>query len=404
VIFVGIDWAERHHDVCVLAPDGQVLATARVPDGIDGVGRLHELVADHTDDPASVVVGTETDRGLLVGALTAAGYQVYGINPLQASRYRERHVTSRAKSDAGDARVLAEVVRTDRHHHRLVAGDSPTVEAVKVLARAHQTLVWTRQRQANQLRNALREHYPGALVAFGTDLVSPDALVVLAAAPTPVQGRALAVAELTKLLRAAGRRRNLPARATAIRQALAAPQLAAPPVTATAYGQVTAALVGVVAELNAQIAALEGKLTRAFEAHPDAEVLRSQPGLGVVLGARVLAEFGDDPTRFGHPTGRKAYAGTAPVTRASGTRKVVLARVARNKRLADACYLWAFSALTSSEGARAYYDQHRAHGATHHQALRALANRLVGILHGCLRHRTPYDEHQAWAHRTQQAA
>ena len=124
----------------------------------------------------------------------------------------------------------------------------------------------------------------------------------------------------------------------------------------------------------------------------------------MVLGARVLAEFGDDPTRYGHPKARKAYAGTAPVTRASGTRQVVLARTARNKRLADACYRWAFSALSRSPGARAYYDQRRARGATHHQALRALSNRLVGILHGCLRHHTRYDEQRAWTHRTQPAA
>ena len=404
MIFVGIDWAEHHHDVCVLDREGRVLATTRIPDGIGGLAALHAVLADHADDPASVVAGIETDRGLLVSALVAAGYQVVGVNPLAASRYRERHTTSRAKSDPGDARVLADLVRTDRHHHRPVAGDSPTVEAVKVLARAHQALVWTRQRQVNQLRNALREYYPGALGAFGTDLASPDAVAVLAAAPTPAQGRALGVADLTKLLRAAGRQRNLAVRASQVRQALAAPQLAAPPVVAAAYGQVTAALVGVIAELTQQVTALEDDLTRAFEAHPDAEILRSLPGLGVVLGARVLAEFGDDPTRYGHPKARKAYAGTAPVTRASGTRQVVLARAARNKRLADACYRWAFSALTRSPGARAYYDQQRARGATHHQALRALANRLVGILHGCLRHRTSYDERKAWSHRTRPAA
>jgi transposase len=160
----------------------------------------------------------------------------------------------------------------------------------------------------------------------------------------------------------------------------------------------------VIGELTRQIATLEQQLTSCFDAHPDAEILRSLPGLGVVLGARVLAEFGDDPTRYAHPSGRKAYAGTAPITRASGTRQVVPARVARNRRLADACYLWAFSALTRSPGARGYYDQHRARGATHHQALRALANRLVGILHGCLRHHAAYDEHHAWSHHTQQQA
>jgi transposase len=267
MIFVGIDWAEHHHDVCVLDREGRVLATTRIPDGIGGLAALHAVLADHADDPASVVAGIETDRGLLVSALVAAGYQVVGVNPLAASRYRERHTTSGAKSDPGDARVLADLVRTDRHHHRPVAGDSPTVEAVKVLARAHQALVWTRQRQVNQLRNALREYYPGALGAFGTDLASPDAVAVLAAAPTPAQGRALGVADLTKLLRAAGRQRNLAVRASQVRQALAAPQLAAPPVVAAAYGQVTAALVGIIAELTQQVAALEDDLTRAFEAH-----------------------------------------------------------------------------------------------------------------------------------------
>jgi transposase len=398
VIFVGVDWAERHHDVCVVADDGQLLATARVPDGIEGVARLHQLVADHAEDPARVAVGIETDRGLLVRALTAAGYQVYGINPLAASRYRERHTTSRAKSDRGDARVLADLVRTDRHHHRPVAGDSELAEAVKVLARAHQSLIWARQRHLNALRNTLREFYPAALAAVGADLANPEALAVLRVAPTPAGGHALTVAELVELLRGAGRQRNLARRAGELHQALASPQLAAPPVLAAAYGQVVAATTKVISELTTQISALQTDLASAFEIHPDAEILRSLPGLGVVLGARVLAEFGDDPTRYLHPTARKAYAGTAPITRASGTRTVVLARLARNKRLADACYLWAFSALTRSPGARAYYDQLRGRGATHHQALRALANRLVGILHGCLRHHSHYNERQAWPH------
>jgi transposase len=399
VIFVGIDWAERHHDVCVLDPAGQLLVTARLPEGVEGVGRLHALLGEHAGAPAEVIVGIETDRGLLVGALLAAGYQVDAINPLAASRYRERHTTSRAKSDRGDAKVLADLVRTDRHLHRQVAGDSPQAEAVKVLARAHQTLIWTRQRQTNQLRSALREFYPGALTALGADLANPQALAVLAAAPTPAQGRQLTQTQLAGLLRHAGRQRNLGRRAAQLQQALARPQLAAPAPVTAAYGQVVAATVGILAELNQQISTLEQELTKAFETHPDAEILRSLPGLGVVLGARVLAEFGDDPTRYRHPRARKAYAGTAPITRASGTRLVVLARVARNKRLADACCLWAFSALSRSPGARAYYDQLRVKGASHQQALRALGNRLVGLLHGCVRHRTSYDEQCAWSHR-----
>ena len=115
-------------------------------------------------------------------------------------------------------------------------------------------------------------------------------------------------------------------------------------------------------------------------------------------------EFGDDPNRYSEAKSRKNYAGTSPITRASGKHKVVLARYARNRRLADACYQWAFGALSASPGARSFYDQRRAAGDTHHRALRALANRLVGILHGCLRHGTLYDEVIAWGHRGRLAA
>jgi hypothetical protein len=404
VLLVGIDWAERHHDVCVMAADGSVLAHERITDGVAGVARLHELIAGHASDPAEVVVGIETDRGLLVGALVAAGDQVVAVNPLAASRYRERHTISRAKSDCGDARMLADLVRTDRHHHRPAKGDSGLAEAVKVLARGHQQLVWARQRQANILRSTLRAFYPAALAAFGGDPGGRDAVAVLGLAPTPDRGRTLSHAELVAALRRAGRRRQVEARAAAIQAALTSQQLEAPPVVAAAYGQVVTAAVAVIASLSEQLASLEAALTSAFGAHPDAGIVHSQPGLGLVLAARVLAEFGDDPDRYASARGRKAYAGTAPITRASGLRQVVLARAVGNRRLSTACHLWAFAALTGSPGARHYYDAHRARGATHHQALRALANRLVGILHGCLRHRQPYDEQLAWPAATADAA
>ena len=197
-------------------------------------------------------------------------------------------------------------------------------------------------------------------------------------------------------MRKAGRVRGLEDKAVVIQAHLRAPQLAAAPRVAQAYGRTVAALVAVIAQLNQQIARLERDLAESFEEHPDVEIYLSQPGLGVVLGARAIAEFGDDRTRFAHPKARKNFAGTAPITKASGTRRVVLARVARNRRLADACYWWAFCSLTRSHGARHYYDALRQRGKTHHQALRALANRLVGILHGCLEHRQRYSEHVAW--------
>ena len=276
-----------------------------------------------------------------------------------------------------------------------IAGDSDLAVAIKVLARAHQNLIWTRQRQTNALRSTLREFYPAALVAFD-DLAHRDALAVLAKAPTPDHGRKLRITQIEAALRAGGRQRNLRARASQISAALRTNQLSAPPLTATAFGATASALVAVTAELVRQIETLEQTLRTSFDQHPSSEILRSLPGLGSVLGARVLAEFGDDPHRCADARARKNYAGTAPITRASGKSRVVLARVARNRRLADALYQWAFSSLTNSPGARAYYDSRRDRQATHHQALRALGNRLTGILHGCLLHATTYDEITAW--------
>jgi len=395
VIFVGIDWAEAHHDICVLDGQGAVLATGRVPDSMEGLARLHAMVAEHAEEPAEVLVGIETDRGLLVRGLVAAGYRVYAVNPFAVSRYRDRHATSGAKSDPGDAKVLADLVRTDRHNHREVAGDSELAEAVKVLARAHQSLIWTRQRQVNALRSTLREFYPAALRAL-PELGTVEACSILGMAPTPERGRGLTQARVRRSLAASGRSRNLDRRAAEIHEALQGSELEAAPAVAEAFGAVVGSLVVVIDGLVHQIARLESELAQRFERHPDAEILRSLPGLGLVLGARVLAEFGDDPTRYVDARARRCYAGSAPITRASGKRLVVLARVARNRRLADACYLWAFSSLSSSPGARRYYDTRRAAGKTHHQALRAVANRLVGILHGCLGHRQLYREDIAW--------
>jgi transposase len=398
MIFVGVDWAEAHHDVFVEDDDGKRLAGGRVREGIEGIARFHEMVGAHAAEPDDVVIGMETDRGLFVSALVATGYQVFAVNPMSTSRYRDRHSTSGAKSDPGDAKVLADMVRTDRHNHRPVAGDSEVAEAIKVLARAHQSMIWSRGRQGNSLRSTLREFYPAALVAF-EDLTSGDALEVLKVAPTPELGTGLSRSKITAALRRGGRQRRIDERAIEIQHALRTPQLVGSGVVAVAMGASVSAMVAVISTMNAQIAQLAMELDAGFEQHPDAEVIRSLPGLGTILSARVLGEFGDAPNRYADAKSRKNYAGTSPITRASGTKRTVLARYARNKRLADAIYQWAFTSLSASPGARAFYDRRRAAGDTHHAALRALGNRLVGVLHGCLDHHTAYDEQVAWSHR-----
>ena len=346
-----------------------------------------------------MVIGIETDHGLWVQGLVAAGYQVYSINPLAAARYRDRHHLSGAKSDAADAKLLADLVRTDRHNHTTVATDSSSVEGIKVLARAHQSLIWARTRHANQLRDALREYFPAALIAF-QDLTKRDALAVLGGTPHPDKAAKLTDKQIVSVLRRAGRQRNLQACAQQIQDGLRTEQMAAPTAIAEAFALTTAASVSIIEEMSRQIIELEVGLAEHFGQHPDADVYRSLPGLGETLGPRVLGEFGDDPDRYATAKCRKNYAGTSPLTIASGKKRAVIARYVRNRRLYDAIDRWAFCSLTNSPGCRAFYDERRESGDSHHQALRALGNRLVGVLHGCLRHHTIYDENTAWAHRT----
>ena len=195
------------------------------------------------------------------------------------------------------------------------------------------------------------------------------------------------------------RRRNIKDQATAILAALRGEHLGQPAALTAAYAATVRSLIAVITTLNEQVKILQGQVEEHFGRHPDAEIIRSQPGLGPVLGARVLAEFGDDPRRYRDGKARRNYAGTSPITRASGKKKVVAARFIHNDRLVDALNAQAFASLNASSGARAFYDELRARGIEHNDALRRLANRLVGILHGCLKTRTLYDEETAWGHR-----
>src|SRR6266700_1286600 len=412
MLFVGDDGAEDHHDIEIVDETGRRVARQRMPEGLSGVSRLHALIAAampaewaelETGEAAGrVKIGIETDRGPWVAALVAAGYEVFAINPMQVARYRQRHSTSGAKSDAADAHLLAEIMRLDREHHRPIAGDTPLAEAVKLMARAHQTLIWDRSRAVLRLRAALRDFFPAALEVFD-DLDAPEALELLSRAPDPDRAARLSKAKITAAFTRA-RRKDVEARALHIQQIFRAPQLRQPPAVQTAYAVIVANTVRLISQLNAQIGEPGEVVSEHFGRHRDAEPYLSQPGLGSILAARVLAEFGDDPQRFTDAKARKNYAGTSPITRASGTRRVVLARYARNRRLGDAVHQWAFCAMRGSPGAKAYYKTMRARGIGHQAALRQLANRLVGILHGCLKTGTPYNENTAWAHHISAAA
>jgi transposase len=404
-VFCGIDWATGHHDVALVDAGGALLAKARIGDDAAGLSQLLALLAEHGDaaeDPVPVAI--ETSRGLLVAALRATGRPVYAINPAAAARYRERTAISRKKSDHIDAMALAGILRTDRAKHRQLPADTELAQSIAVLARAQQDAVWDRTQAGNKLRSHLREYYPGFLAAFGDTkhFTTGAARTVLNVAPTPADAARLTKTRIVALLRKAGRQRGIDAEAVRIRAALAVPQIRQPALVEQAMGVKTRALLRQLDAACASADELEVAATDSFNQHPDAEIYLSFPGLGSLLAARVLAEIGDDRTRFADARGLKAYAGAAPITRASGKTTVVRMRRVKNDRLAAAGYMWPLCALTCSPGARARYDARRDAGDWNATALRNLTGKLLGSLHHCLQNRALYDESKAFPNNVNQ--
>lgn len=408
-LYCGIDWATNYHDVAVVDDHGHVVARGRVSNDAAGFAQLLTLLAEAGDTAKHPIpVGIETERGLWVAALRETGRKIYPINPLAASRYRARYAVSGAKSDATDALLLANIIRTDPDAHRPLPADTELAQAVRVLARAQQDAVWARQQIGNQIRDLLNDFYPGAIAAFAElpsgGLARADARTILAAAPTPAQAAKLTPARLRRLLTKAGRRRELDRDIERLRKIFTDTYLRQPPIVENAMGIQLSALLR---QFEAACTAVEELAEAAiahFEQHPDAEIITSFPGLGNLAGARVLAEIGDDRTRFADARGLKAYAGSAPITRASGKKTVVLHRHIKNRRLAAIGPIWALGSLRASPGSRRHYDARRAAGDWNHQAQRHLFNKFLGQLHHCLQTGQLYDEHSAFPPPIQLAA
>ena len=407
-IYCGIDWAEDHHDIAVVDRDGKLLARRRVSDDPAGLAELLALLAEHGDTAGNPVpVAIETPRGLLVACLRATGRPVYPVNPMAVARYRDRHSVTGKKSDHGDSVVLAGVLRTDMDMHRPLPADSELAQAIAVLARAQQDAVWDRTTAHNKLRSHLREYFPGFLAAFADargGITRPEARAILAAAPTPATAAALTVAQLRSLLKKGGRSRGIDTEAARLRDAFRTQQMRQLPLVEDAMGRQAVALLRQLDAACTSADDLEQAAVASFNQHPDAGIITSFPGLGPLTGARVLAEIGDDRSRFQDAKGLKAYAGAAPITRASGKTKSVTRRKVKNNRLAAAGYTWAFSALTASPGARAHYDRRKDAGDKHAGGLRNLFGRLLGCLHHCLITGQHYDETTAFPATTKQPA
>ena len=357
LMWCGIDWAEHHHDVAVIDEAGQLRARLRIGDDAAGFTGCSSCSPTHGSTATADPGGDRDRQGAAGGGLRAAGISVRD-QPAGGFPIPRPPLTSRAKSDAADALVLANILRTDAAAHRAGPGDTELAGSIRVLARAHQDAIWDRMQTAGKLRSLLREYYPTFLAAFD-DLTSREARATLqlvrlpAAAPgcaEPAWSRRCAAPAAAATRR---RRRPDPGRAE--------DRTAAP---ASRWWRLRWAsrrwpTLRVLDTAGGQHRRAGSALESAYLKHPDAAIISSFPGLGIVLGARILGEIGDDRTRFADAHGLKAFAGTAPVTRASGMKTVVTMRVVRNKRLGQAAYLWALPMLAHSPGARAHYDRRR---------------------------------------------
>jgi transposase len=407
-VYCGIDWAEGHHDIAVVDDDGRLVAKRRIKESPEGLAELISMLAAAGDDPADQVpVAIETPRGLLVAALRAMGRSVYPINPMAVARYRERTSLSGKKSDHVDAMALANILRTDRHLHRLLPNDSPAVRAISVLARGYQDAVWRRTKVLQELRARLVESYPGFLAAFGaaskagsgrstTQLASSDARAVLAIAPSPAEGLRMSQGRVEAALRRGGRQRRIATRAGQIVAALRVPQLRQDPIVEAAMRAETLVLLGILDAACGAVDELAALLAEAFRAHPDHQIITSFPGLADISGAIVLAEIGDDRNRFADDRCLQAFAGSAPITRASGKSRHVTRRRTKNNRLAAIGYSWAFTAAARSSPTRDHYLRRRERGDGHPAALRHLFNKMLGQLHHCLATGQRYDPVKAF--------
>lgn len=402
-LYCGIDWAEGHHDIAIIDSAGELLAKRRITDDAAGYRDLMEVLAEYGDTPQDPVpVAIETSQGLRVAALRAGTRKIYAVNPLSAARYRDRHGVSKKKSDRGMPwcwRTSFALTPTHTVPSRQTPsrhGRSPFWPALSRTRSGHASRPPTScapccasstprsYRPARSGRTASPAPKPGN--CYG----SPPPRVQLPGSAPPGSKPPCAARDAPAAS---------PPRPNGSRPSFGVIMPASPRPSKDAMGQQAAGLLLILDAACQAVDQLSTAIEEAFLTHPDAQILLSFPGIGTQLGARLLAEIGDDRKRFSDARALKAYAGSAPITRASGKKKFVGRRFVKNDRLSTAGYMWALSALTGSPGARAHYQRRRAAGDWHAAAQRNLFNRLLGQLDHCLNTRTRFDEATAFTPR-----
>jgi transposase len=385
---VGLDWASKEHAVCVLDGAGAVRSRFVVAHSAAGlrelVGRLARFGA-----PQTLPIAVERPSGLLIDTLVEAGHPVVPIHPNALKASRPRYRAAGSKSDAEDAFILADLLRTDGHRYRVLRPLSDETRGLRALVRTRDDLIATRVALANQLRELLASFWPGAAAIFAA-VDSPIALAFLARYSTPESAERLGEKRLAAFLARHGYCGRRPI-IELLDRLRGAPTGRAGEAESEAKGQLVRALVRVLEPVVTELQQLTAAIEHAVAVHPDGAVLMSFPRAGKVNAAQILAELGDDRARFATPEQLAAEGGVAPVTSESGKHRAVTWRWACNKRLRRALTCWADNSRHSSPWAAAVYARAVARGCDHPHAIRILARAWSRVLWRCWRDATPYD-------------
>lgn len=387
--FVGIDWADQHHDVVIIDEQGKQLDKKRVAHSAEGMTELLTFlrsIGDVPVHPDHVACIIETNKGLLITTLLEAGLPVYPVNPKTLEKWRK---PSGAKTDAIDAFLLARKGRSDLDQLRRLEPDSPVVQELKQLTRDEDGLIQMQTRLVNQLTACLKAYYPVALDLFAM-LQQKSTLAYLHAFPTLEEAQQATVEAIADVLRTAKYPHPL-TKAQAIVQQVHHPQLQADAITIRTKMRLMLALVAQLASVMDAITAYDKEIEHLFLTHPDAELFTSLPGPGKRLAPRLLAEWGDDRTRYQDAGSVQALAGTSPVAFQSGNFAKAHRRHACNKALRNTFHQFAWQSTRAEAWALAYYQRKRKEGKTHTVALRALANQWVRIIFAAWSKHQVYD-------------
>ena len=387
-IYVGIDWADDHHDIYVTDKSAEPLDRFRIAHSYLGMQQLKKHLAKFEVTPEETLVAVECHQGLLIYSLLKEGYQVYPINPKAMSRYRDRYRMSTSKSDPRDAMVLANILRTDLHLHKPLPRESLADASLKQLTRAHKSLVQQRVKVVNQMIIQLKSYYPMALQIFSR-LDQEITLTFLEQYPTPCEAKAASLDELEDFFRR--QRYTRPGKLLFIYESLQKPALRAPQELEEAHRIVILSLIPILRSLITQIEKLEDEIALAFKQNPAHAIFSSLPAGGITT-ARLNGEVGSNRSRYPTPGYLQTDAGTAPVTRRSGKTVVVYFRWQCNKHLRDAFQSLARESVNSCPWAREYFVAQMKLGHKASRAYRALANRWAVILWKMLQEGQPFSQ------------